>query len=213
MNWTRKGSLSLVLLFALSARLLADGPLVQVPVTGVLGRAQFSRANGPFVPLGPGMSLRAGDLLQTAAGSAVDLDFGEPAGLVRLTENTVLQIEKIAKGVTNETAGAEIKLNLNSGELVGHAKSLPAGSRFEIKTPAGLTQIVQGRYRIDSRGNFVLVEGKALLAYVPATGEPQAHTLTAPKALYFSPADGLNFAPKGLEREVIKQLRAKLPRK
>jgi hypothetical protein len=210
---TRSGSLILLTLFALTARLLAAGPLVQVPVKGVLGRAQYSRANGPFIPLGPGMSVRGGDVVQTANGSAVDLDFGSPAGLVRLTENAVLHLDALNKASTNQGGATEIKLNLKSGELLGIAKRVPDEGRFEIKIPVGLVQILEGRYRIDARGYIVLVEGKALLAYVPATGEPQAHTLTAPKPVYFSPAEGLNFAPKELEREVDKQLRAKLPRK
>ena len=212
-HWTRSGSLILVALFTLAAPVLANDPVVQVPVTGVLGRAQYSRANGPFVPLGPGMSVRAGDVVQTANGSAVDLNLGELAGLVRLTENSVLNLDALNKGSTNQGGATEIKLNLKSGELLGIAKRLPDYSRFEIKIPVGLAQIVEGRYRIDARGHVVLVEGKVLLAYMPATGEPQAHTLTAPKAVYFTPVEGLNYAPKELEREVTKQLRAKLPRK
>ena len=213
LHWTRSGSLIFAALFVLIARLLADAPLVQVPVTGVLGRAQYSRASGPFIPLGPGVSVRAGDVIQTANGSAVDLNLGEPAGLVRLTENSVLNLDVLNKGSTNQGGAMEIKLNLKSGELLGIAKRVPDEARLEIKIPVGLAQIVEGRYRIDARGYFVLVEGRALLAYMPAAGEPQAHTLTAPKAVYFSPVEGLNFAPKELEREVVKQLRAKLPRK
>src|SRR5438876_12345852 len=49
-------------------------------VQSILGRAQFSRGSGPFVPLGPGMVLHAGDLVQTATGSAVDLYLGEIPG-------------------------------------------------------------------------------------------------------------------------------------
>ena len=214
LHWSRRswGIVFVVSILAVT-RLLADGPGIQIPVTGVLGRAQYSRANGPFTPLGPGMSVRAGDVVQTANDSAVDLNFGSPAGLVRITENSVLVLEKVTRTDTNQSGGLEIKLNLNSGELVGFAKGVAEESRFEIKTPVGLNRIVEGRYRVDSRGYFVLVEGKALIAYVPVTGEPQAHTLTAPKAVYFSPVEGLNFAPKELEREVTKQLRAKLPRK
>lgn len=214
LHWSRRGPLILVALSLLTtARLLAEGSAFQAAVTGVLGRAQYSRANGPFTPLGPGMSVRTGDVVQTANDSAVDLDFGNPVGLVRLTENSVLVLEKVTNTDTNQNQGVEVKLNLNGGEIVGLAKKVPEESRFEIKTPVGLNRIVEGRYRVDSRGYFVLIEGKALIAFVPATGEPQAHTLTAPKAVYFSPVEGLNFAPKELEREVIKQLRAKLPRK
>lgn len=185
----------------------------KVTVRGILGHAQFARGNSPFAVLGPGMDLRQGDLIQTASKSAIELDFGDRIGTVRLTESAVLVLGKIGTTGTNSDAGPDILLELRSGELLGDAKRVPAGSRFEVKTPVGLAQVVEGQFRIDTQGYVVVVEGKVLFAHVPATGEPIASTLSAPPAVYFSPAEGVRPAPKPLAREVTKQLRAKLPRR
>jgi len=182
-------------------------------VTGILGQAQFSKAGGPWVPLGPGMVLRAGDVIQTGAGSAVDLHLGEIAGTIRLTEKTSLSLDKISAAGSAPDAGFETQLSLRAGEVLGLSKVVPRNSRLEIKTGSGIAQILEGRYRVDARGIVVVVEGKALFAHVPAAGEPSAHNLAAPPAVYFAPDYGIQPAPKDLVREVAGQMRSKLPRR
>jgi hypothetical protein len=59
----------------------------------------------------------------------------------------------------------------------------------------------------------VVVQGKVLFAYVPTQGEAGAHTLTAPPPVYFDPDAGIQPARKDLQREVISQMRSKLPRR
>jgi hypothetical protein len=182
-------------------------------VRGILGHAQFARGNNQFTVLGPGMDLRSGDLIQTASKSAIELDFGDQVGSVRLTESAVLVLGKIGAADTNSSAGSDLQLDLRSGELLGNVRRVPAGSRFEIKTPVGLAQVVEGQFRVNTEGYVVVVAGKVMFAHVPATGEPTANALTAPPAVYFSPAEGVRPAPKPLAREVTKQLLAKLPRR
>ncbi len=182
-------------------------------VQGILGQAQYSRNSGPFAPLGPGMVLQPGDVVQTATGSAVDLYLVEGPGALRLTESSTLILEKLS--VADEKAGEkfQVLLNLQSGELLGLSKTVSSDSRFEIKVPNGLAQVLRGRFRVDARGYLVLVDGKALFAHIPAEGAPVVHTLTAPPAVYFSPAGGVQPAPRALEREVVNQMRSKLPRR
>jgi hypothetical protein len=182
-------------------------------VRGILGHAQFSRAGEPFLALGPGMDLRQGDLIQTASKSAIELDFGKRVGTIRLTEGAVLVLEKIAMGDSNSGTGVEIQIDLRTGEVVGDIEPLPAGAHVEVKTPVGLAQVIEGQFRVNDQGYVVVVEGRTLFAYVPATGEPTANTLSGPPASYFSPAEGVREAPKQLAREVTKQLRARLPRR
>ena len=190
----------------------ADGQPGVANVRGILGQAQFSRAGGSWVPLGPGMVLRPGDIVQTTAGSAVDLHLGDIVGTVRLTGNAALSLDKLPAGNT-PAAGFEVQLSLRAGELLGLSKAVPQGSRFEVKVASGIAQILEGRFRVDSRGLVVLVEGRALFAHVPSTGEPSAHTLAAPPSVYFAPDYGIQPAPKELVREVAKQMRSKLPRR
>ena len=207
-----------------SAFLLLLGFFIAIPVTGadlqpgqvkvqaILGQAQFSKAGGAFTPLGPGMVLRPGDLVQTATGSAVDLYLGEIPGTVRLTESATLVVDKL---MMNDSSGSgfDVQLSLRGGELLGLAKPVPKDSRFEIKVSNGLAQIAQGRFRMDATGRVAVLEGKAFFAHVPASGEASVHTLTAPPGVYFAPLEGIQPATKELTREIMKQMRSKLPRR
>jgi hypothetical protein len=181
-------------------------------VQAILGQAQFSKAGGPFTPLGPGMVLRAGDLVQTATGSAVDLYLGEVAGTVRLTESATLVLDKLTMS-DSSGSGLDVQLNLRGGELLGLVKPVPQDSRFEIKVSNGIAHIIQGRFRMDANGRVVVLEGKAIFAHVPPSGEASAHTLTAPPGVYFAPLEGIQPATKDLTREIMKQMRSKLPRR
>jgi hypothetical protein len=191
----------------------ADGQPRTAKVTAILGHAQFSKAGGPWVPLGPGMVLRAGDVVQTAGGAAVDLYLGEVTGTIRLTESSTLAVNKLASTAPESPDGFDVQLSLRTGELLGLSKPVPEGSRFEVKVASGLAQIAEGRFRVDAHGRVVVVEGKVFFAYVPASGDGAAHTLTAPPPTYFAPDYGVQPAPKELAREVVKQMRAKLPRR
>ena len=151
-----------------------------VIVKGVLGEAQFSRGGAASVPLGPNMVLKQGDLIQTASGSALDLDLGQEPGVVRLTQNTTAVLDRF-----NSTNGSgQIQISLRAGELLGLARPLPQDSRLEIKVTTGMARIIEGRFRVDARGNVVVTQGKALFAHVPASGEPSVHTLSAPPASF-----------------------------
>jgi len=203
----------LLALMTIRACFGAEGQAGKVTVRAILGKAQFSRVSGQFTPLGPGMTLRSGDLIQTASDSALDLDFGEGIGTVRLTEDALLVLEKFSIADSKPAANFELQLHLRKGELLGLARHVPSESRFEVKVANGIAQVIEGQFRVDDRSYVVVVKGKILFAHVPPGGEPAAHTLTAPPAVYFSPAEGVRPAPKALEREVVKQMRSKLPRR
>ncbi len=178
-------------------------------VRGQLGQAQCSHGGGPFQPVAKGMGFAAGDVIQTATGAAIDLDFGGAVGIVRLTESTTLVIERWTAG----EAGTELELFVRDGEVLGKVSRAAVGSRFKVKLNSGIGAIVEGQYRVSANGYVVLLDGKAAFVHVPASGEPQAHSLDAPPAVYFSPAEGVRPAPAALVKEVSGQWRAKLPRR
>jgi hypothetical protein len=199
--------------FFFSLCLGADGPPGTATVKSILGEAQISKGGGSFAPLSPGTIVQPGDLIQTANRSALDLSLGEIAGTVRLTESTTVVLEKLTRSNATPAADFEVLLSLRGGEVLGLSKPVPPGSRFEIKIAHGLAQVLEGRFRVDSAARLVVVQGKVLFAYIPTHGEPAAHTLAAPPAVYFVPDNGVQPAPKDLQREVINQLRSKLPRR
>src|SRR5689334_18946548 len=156
MNSVSSVTRNLALLLLLSALAVArpvqsaEGQPGKATVRGILGHAQFARGNNQLAVLGSGMDLRPGDLIQTASKSAVELDFGKGIGTVRLTESAVLVLGKIGIGDASSAASSDIQLDLRSGELLGDVKRVPAGSRFEVKTPVGLAQVVEGQFRADT---------------------------------------------------------------
>ena len=190
----------------------ADAPPHRVKVVAILGQAQASRIPGQYFALGPGMDVREGYTIQTANESAIDLDFGPGIGTVRLTESAAVFLEKVSVGNT-ESNTFEVILALKKGELLGNIKSVPSGSRVEVKITQGLAQALGGRFRVSDQAYLVVLEGQTLLAHLPTVGEPAAHSLKAPPPTYFSPAEGVRPAPKPLIREVEKQFKSKLPRR
>jgi hypothetical protein len=178
-------------------------------VRGLLGRAKYSTAGGPFAELTGGTTLHAGDRIQTASGSALDLYLGPSAGTVRLAESTTVSIEKLAV-----TDGAfDIELALRNGELLGKGHRVPPGSKLVIKNATGFGAVLEGHFRFDARGHVVLLEGKIIFVQIGAKGsEPVPYHLNAPPAVYWSPAEGMKLAPSALTREVNNQTRSKLPK-
>ena len=194
------------------ARLQA-APATDIPakatLLGLLGNAQYSHAGGPFQPVARGARFEAGDVIQTAAGAAMDLDFGSELGTVRLTQLTTLVIEKWQ----GTGPGYELNLFLRDGEMLGRVVHPMVPARFQVKVNTGIGAIVEGQFRLDAKGYLVLLNGKAAYVHAPATGEPAAHTLTAPPAQYFAPASGVRPASADLVKEISNQWRSKLPKK
>jgi len=174
---------------------------------GLLGKAQFSHGGGPFHPVARGVSFEAGDVIQTAAGAALDLDFGSELGTIRLTELTTLVIEKWQ----GTGPGYELNLFLRDGEMLGRVVHPMTPSRFQIKVNTGVGAIVEGQFRLNSKGYLVLVDGKGAYVHTPVGGEPVAHALTTPPS-FFSPSSGVRPAPPELVKEVNSQWRSKLPK-
>jgi hypothetical protein len=215
MNATRPLVLTLTAVLALlfaslaTAQAQAPAPAEGAQVRGLLGRAKYSTAGGPSAELKGGTILHAGDSIQTASQSALDLDLGPGAGTVRLAASTLVSIEKLA--VTGD--GFDIELAVRNGELLGKGQKVPPGSKLVIKNAAGFGAVLEGHFRFDARGHVVLLEGKIIFVQIAAAGgEPVPYHLNAPPAIYWSPAEGMKLAPSVLTREVNNQTRSKLPK-
>lgn len=201
--------LALALVLTAPAALVAADPIYPA-IRGWLGQVSVAKAGGPAQPVKRGGALAVGDTIQTGRGAAVDIFLGAQAGTVRITEGSSVLIEQ-AETKDAASGSFEVKLTLNSGELLGRVQPQSMGSRFQVSTPAGIAAIAEGQFRVDARGYFVLLDGKAIFVHAPAEGDPVAHTLSAPPATYFSPRRGLQSAPEQLVREVAGQTRSPLP--
>src|SRR5688572_3040659 len=106
----------------------AEGPRAEV--SGVIGVATAQVPGGPEEPLRPGMPMIEGAILRTASGAAADLHLGSELGVIRLTQNTMVTIEKLHRTNNN----AEAYLHLQHGTILGNGAMIRPGSRYQIKT-------------------------------------------------------------------------------
>jgi hypothetical protein len=174
-------------------------------VRAVKGTATYTVAGGPAQPLKVGTILPAGSVVKTAAASMVDLFLGNSAGVVRLTENTTLGLDKLTLTDTGADTVVEVQLNLPEGTILGNVGKLSAASKYEVKVPNGVAGIRGTRYRISSTGYTVVLDGTVVFVYVPPQGQPTPYTLVGPPAVYFSPLEGVKPAPEDLVVEVRNQ--------
>jgi hypothetical protein len=180
-------------------------------VRAVMGSASYSTSGGQAMALRPGAVLAEGLVIQSGPGSAVDLWLGQSAGTVRLTQSTTLALEKLPTSDDAPENTIQIRLNLLDGTILGFNNNLTTASRYEVKVSNGIVAVGGNKFRINSRGFLVLLSGTLLFAHVPAGGEPVAHTLKAPPAVYFSPIENaVRRAPLTLEEEVFRQCKPKL---
>ena len=194
-------SLAPVFFFA-TAPNQAQAQLGKAEVKGVQGLATYTYGGGSPMQVRRGLALPSGAVLRVDRDSAVDLYLGPEAGTIRVTQNSLLTLNKLDSKQT--------QLTLSEGQLVGWDARIPATSQYEVKLPNGIVGIVQGKYRLDARSYLVLLDGAMAYAYAPPGGQPTPFMMRAPPPVYFSPAEGVRPAPAMLEREVQLQTKGKL---
>ncbi len=159
-------------------------------VRAVRGAAQYkSAAAGTWAPLKVGNTLRSGAIIQTAAGSQVDLFLGANGPVVRVTESTEMALDKLAFQKTGDDTVIETQLDLKAGTLLGNVKKLAAASRYDIKTPNGVAGIRGTQYKVSANGVITCIEGTVHISYInPFNGQrveldlPQGKTFIPPTA-------------------------------
>jgi FecR protein len=174
-------------------------------VRAVRGNATYTLAGGPPNPLKVGLLLPSGSVVKTSPEASVDLFLGNSAGVVRVTENTTLGLDKLNLTDTGAETVVEIQLNVPEGTILGNVNKLSAASKYEIKLPNGVAGIRGTRFRCSATSYIVLLDGTLIFVFVPPGGNPTPYTLVAPPAVYFSPIEGIKPAPPDLVREVLAQ--------
>jgi hypothetical protein len=196
----RNAASFIALLFTACSSIVTRAQIAEI--RGLNGEATYTVGNSVAVSVRKGVSLPVGALVKTGRGAAVDIYLGPAYGTVRLTQNTVLSIDKLD--------ATQTYLTLWDGSFVGWDAKVPANASFQVKLSRGVLGIVSGRYRVDSRSYLVLVEGLMVYAHVMPDNQLKPFTLQAPPAVYFSPVEGVKTAPAPLRREVELQGKGKL---
>ena len=198
-------SLALALTYSLQAQTVPG----KAEVRALKGAAMYSTGGGPSMPLKVGTVLGPGTTVKTGGNSSVDLFLGNSAGLIRLTENSTLTLDKLTLTDTGADTAVEVQLNLPDGTILGNVNKLSAASRYEIKTPNGVAGIRGTKFRMSANSFIVLMEGTLVFVYVPGGNQnPTPYTLAAPPAVYFSPTAGVQPATQDLVTEVKGQFGA-----
>ena len=102
-------------------------------VRSIKGSASYVLPGETAKPLKVGTVLTTGSTVKTDARSSVDLFLGNSAGVVRLTENSVLALDKLSLTDTGADTVVDIQLHVPEGTIVGNVNKLAAASRYQIE--------------------------------------------------------------------------------
>jgi hypothetical protein len=164
-------------------------------VVRIKGSARYSTGNNVWQPLTVGTRLPAGSLVQTAKDSSVDIVLTEsgavagpptaggvgagaggnrpvaPQDIVRVSDDTVMAIDRLTTTDTGAEKVTETQLDLRSGKILGSVKKMSAASRFEIKIPNGVAGIRGTLFAISSDGVVSVAIGQVVVSWTKANGE------------------------------------------
>jgi hypothetical protein len=161
----------------------------------------MTTANSTWQPLKSGLILKSGAIIQTAAGSYVDLalnnanavanpvratpiDVGYSApkaeqDAIRIFENTVLGVDKLVINETGAETVTETQLDLKAGKIFGTVKKLSASSKYEVKIPNGVAGIRGTIYTLSADGVLTVLSGSVVLAFVGPDGSVVTQVINA----------------------------------
>jgi hypothetical protein len=151
----------------------------------IKGAAECSEG-GAWSALKVGQEIRPGTVVRTANDSYVDLFLDQNGPMVRLTENTVLGIDKLNFEPTGADTVIETQLDVKSGRIVGIVKKLAATSKYEVKTPSGVAGIRGTDYSIGADGSVYVVSGSVVVVSVKSDGTVVTQVVNAGEM--FNPA-------------------------
>jgi hypothetical protein len=154
------------------------------------GGARYKVGNNDWQQLSAGDILKPGTLIQTAGKSRVDLILGDASApvarpspsdvisyaptteqnVVRISENTLLGIDKLTETQTGADVVTETQLDLKAGHIFGTVKKMSAASKYEVKLPSGVAGIRGTVYDITAEGVVKVLYGSVVLAYVGPDG-------------------------------------------
>ncbi len=161
-------------------------------VVRIKGSARYSTGNNVWQPLTVGTRLKAGSLVQTAKDSFVDIVLTEsegvagpptaggvgaggnrpvaPQDIVRVSDDSVLAIDKLTTMDTGAEKVTETQLDLRSGKVFGSVKKMSAASRFEVKVPNGVAGIRGTLFAISADGVVSVAIGQVVISWMKADG-------------------------------------------
>jgi hypothetical protein len=213
LSFVHCGLLAAFLMNSAAPASAADAIPGKAMVRAVQGLVSYSDEDGQGMPLKAETILHPGTVIQTEASGLAEIAFDGGVGVLRLTGNTTIVIEKMTVQRSREGDIVELQLTLRIGAVIGRTEKLRPGSNFEIKTLSGLAGVRRGLYRIDAMGKVEVAEGQVAFVAARSGSAPVMNTLEAPPAKIYAPGEGIKAAPANLAAELEAQLAAKLKKR
>lgn len=164
-------------------------------VVRLKGSARYSTGGNVWQPIKIGDTFKTGAIIQTAAGSIVDIVFAEATGpgrtasggglpsissltysptvqrdIVRVQPDSVLAIDRLTATKTGSDRVTETQLDLRSGRIIGSVNKVSAASTFEVKIPNGVAGIRGTLFSISALGVVSVLEGSVACAFSSPDG-------------------------------------------
>jgi len=103
-------------------------------------------------------------------GDSAEKDPHSKRDFVRLSENSVLAIDKLLIADTGTDKIREVQLDLRAGRAFGMVKKLNGASKYEVKIPNAVAGIRGTIYTISANGTLDVLVGSVVVAYKDASG-------------------------------------------
>lgn len=165
--------ISIVLVFsgilALLAQAVQAAPLANAKILNLGGTVTIHQGAdiASATALKVGDIIKQGDVVSTGSQSTVKIAFSN-GSVIDLDPNSQVQLElvvqkpykgqKTYQNLDRDPSQSVTLLNLNYGSLFGHVKKLTNASKFNVKTPLGVTVVKGTRFRVgfsyDSLSNY-----------------------------------------------------------
>jgi hypothetical protein len=129
-------------------------------VTKVTGTASYQVPGQPSTPISEGTTIPEGAVVTTGAGSSIDAFLGRNTGVIHLTQNSVLRIEKLQSTDTGRDSVTETQLQLQEGQLYGQVNKQTAASTYVVTLPDGSVEASgKSRFQVSYQATETLQEG------------------------------------------------------
>jgi len=137
-------------------------------VKSVHGKVEYLD-NNVWLPVKVNMKFSSGITIRTgpATECSADISVNGLNSVVRLTNNTTLQIPKMSYVGDVREGDSTTMLNLVSGTVLGNVKKISANSRYEITTPHGVAGIRGTDFKVEA---IPTEDGKFLVTFSSITG-------------------------------------------
>lgn len=121
--------------------------------------------------------------------------------VIRLTENTLLGIDKLTTLQTGADEVSDTELDLKAGRILGNVKKVSAASKFEIKLPNGVAGIRGTCFDISASGLVRCIIGSVVYTFVGSDG-----SVTTKEVNGGMECDSHNGAITPISSEMLKRL-------